>query len=417
MESTVTLNQTRGENPCKTRWVWLCLTILLSVIGVRFNAGRYGSGLLAITAWVGAELAIRRGVNPLAGPWARKGTARAEALRILWPLWRLGFAANVAVMFYVASCLDGRAWLMTATATPWIIFTTLGVLSAALHNLAGSPEALRHYMERIRHIMYLIIGFGPFGMCCIMGTIAVGFIRVWSGGNQLLIQKRSRAMCQFIFQRILRYLEFIGFIKIRYSDRSDKLTTPRLIVGNHISIFDIISTLAFIDQCGTFVKANYARMPIMRQIISACGFIPIDPESHESRQLGMRRAREALLRGETLVVWPEGTRSKDGSLGVFHNGVFRLALEVKADITPMVFTSSGPVFNNLGKLRATQGLTHFDAALEPVIPLDHGARVTPGRVLRARDTVRDFFVQRLSGQDVPEWMRLRPDATQIMEGQ
>lgn len=83
----------------------------------------------------------------------------------------------------------------------------------------------------------------------------------------------------------------------------------------------------------------------------------------------------------------------------------------------MVFTSSGPVFNNLGKLRATQGLTHFDAALEPVIPLDHGARVTPGRVLRARDTVRDFFVQRLSGQDVPEWMRLRPDATQIMEGQ
>ncbi|MCX6125276.1 MAG: lysophospholipid acyltransferase family protein [Proteobacteria bacterium] len=124
------------------------------------------------------------------------------------------------------------------------------------------------------------------------------------------------------------------------------------------------------------------------------------------RQSGMMRAREALARGETFVAWPEGTRSKDGSLGVFHNGIFRLALEVGISVTPVVFTSSGPVFNNRGRFRETPRTVIFTATLEPKIIFNQPNRVTPGRVVLCRDSVRNFFLERLSQADIPEWMRL-----------
>ncbi|MCX6125277.1 MAG: hypothetical protein NTV34_11115 [Proteobacteria bacterium] len=248
------VQQKSPNGPRKISWPWILVAIFLPVLGSKLLIGRFASGLVALSAWVGAEFAVRRGMNPLAGPWARAVSPRGEFLRMLWPLWRLGFALNVLLVFGAATFLEGRQWVIFGTLTPWVIFTSLGVLSAILHNLAGSPARLEKVLLQTRHIFYLIIGFGPFGVCCILGSASVLLIRLWSKGDRQLTQIRSRRMGQYVFRLILRYLEFIGFIRVRFKDLSAPSGRARLLIGNHISMFDIITILAHVEQCGTFVK-------------------------------------------------------------------------------------------------------------------------------------------------------------------
>ena len=220
-------------------------------------------------------------------------------------------------------------------------------------------------------------------------------------------------MGQLVLRSILKWLEFIGLIKVDFQNSSHSIKGKQLIVGNHISMFDIITTLANVDQCGSFVKLKYAQMPLLKQMIHACRFIPVDPDCYESRKNAMALAKESLLRGETLAVWPEGSRTKNGTRGIFHNGVFRLALEVGADVIPAVFMSSEPLFSNGGKYRETKKTVTFTVLCEPKIVLNHHHTVSPGRVLVARDTVENFFNDRLSKSDVPEWMRFYAPSPQL----
>jgi 1-acyl-sn-glycerol-3-phosphate acyltransferase len=50
--------------------------------------------------------------------------------------------------------------------------------------------------------------------------------------------------------------------------------------------------------------------------------------------------RQRLLDGSSLVVFPEGTRSADGSLGPFREGTFRLAIDLGIDIVPMAISGT-----------------------------------------------------------------------------
>jgi 1-acyl-sn-glycerol-3-phosphate acyltransferase len=396
-------------------WQMVIFSLALTFVGSNFLAVRYLSAVIGLGVWVAAEIAFYHGINPLLGPWARSGSDRAEIIKLLWPMWRLAFAINVGLTIVAIHYANEMQWIAFSSSAAWIIFTSFAVLSAVIHLIVRTPENLERQILRLRHTIFLVIGFGPFAVLCLLSMPAVLLIKAFSFGDKDLIQRRARKMGQIVLRNILKWLEFIGLIQVDF--QSPVLTEgKRLIVGNHISMFDIITTLAHVDQCGSFVKSNYAKMPLLKQMIQACRFIPVDPDCYESRKNAMLRAKESLLRGETIAVWPEGSRTKNGTRGVFHNGVFRLALEVGADVIPAVFMSSEPLFSNGGKYRETKKTVTFTVRCEPTITLNHHHTVSPGRVLVARDTVENYFNERLAKSDVPEWMRFhaptpQPEAT------
>lgn len=397
-------------------WQLVIFSIALTFIGSKFLAVRYLTAVMGLGVWVAAEIAIFHGINPLLGPWARKGSDRDEIIKLLWPMWRLAFAINLGLTLIAIHYSNEMQWIAFSSSAAWIIFTSFAVLSAIIHLLVGTPENLQRHMLRLRHTVFLVIGFGPFAVLCLLSMPAVLLIRAFSFGDKELIQRRARRMGQLVLRNILKWLEFVGLIQVDFQTPAPSSDGKRLIVGNHISMFDIITTLANVDQCGSFVKAKYAKMPLLKQMIQACRFIPVDPNCYESRKNAMILAKESLLRGETIAVWPEGSRTTNGARGVFHNGVFRLALEVGSDVIPAVFMSSEPLFSNGGKYRETKKTVTFTVRCEPTITLNHHHTVSPGRVLVARDTVEKYFDERLAKSDVPEWMRFyaptpQPEAT------
>jgi 1-acyl-sn-glycerol-3-phosphate acyltransferase len=169
-------------------------------------------------------------------------------------------------------------------------------------------------------------------------------------------------------------------------------------------MFDIITVLAYVENCGTFVKAKYKRIPILTVAIHFCGFIPVDPTSPESCKEGLLAAKAAILNGESFVAWPEGTRTKDGTLGLFNNGIFRVALETEMDITPIVFTSSQPVFNNLGALGIHEGKITFVADTQPEILTKHLSKITPQDVKDLREQTRSLLLTKINSETTPDWL-------------
>ncbi len=132
--------------------------------------------------------------------------------------------------------------------------------------------------------------------------------------------------------------------------------TPHIIVANHQSWFDVFAIAGFLPARLRFVaKAELAKIPIFGPAWVECGHVSIDRKDrasaiHSITEAG-RRIREENL---SIVLFPEGTRSPDGSLKPFKKGAFVLAIQSGVPIVPVAVRGSWNVMPK-GRFRLRPG--------------------------------------------------------------
>jgi len=105
----------------------------------------------------------------------------------------------------------------------------------------------------------------------------------------------------------------------------------------------------------------------------------------------MKEGEKCLNQGSSLMIFPEGTRSKDGKLGKFRDGAFILSQKTGSPVVPVVITGSGEVFGD-GSIMYRKKYS-MKISLLPPIPSD--AEETPKALGRlARQTILDELGQR-----------------------
>ncbi|MEM8891366.1 MAG: HAD-IB family hydrolase, partial [Bacteroidota bacterium] len=116
---------------------------------------------------------------------------------------------------------------------------------------------------------------------------------------------------------------------------------PAVFIFNHQSSADvfIVSKLIRKDATG-IAKKELKNMPIIGQLMMASGVIFIDRKNREKAIEAMKPAVEALKQGTSIIIFPEGTRSKDYKLGSFKKGAFHLAMQAKVPIVPVVIRNA-----------------------------------------------------------------------------
>ncbi len=109
-----------------------------------------------------------------------------------------------------------------------------------------------------------------------------------------------------------------------------------VLVANHSSIFDILVLLAHIPlQFRWLAKAELFDIPFFGQSMASCGYIPISRSSPRDWARTLKGAVERIRNGASVVVFPEGTRSKDGVIQDFKRGGFKLAVRSGQPVVPV----------------------------------------------------------------------------------
>ena len=117
-----------------------------------------------------------------------------------------------------------------------------------------------------------------------------------------------------------------------------------ILVSNHQSNFDIFALLGYLPiQFRWIAKAELFRAPFMGWAMHRIGYISIERDSPKKAYRSMLKAAEAVNRGVSVMIFPEGTRSPDGKLQPFKKGVFLIALKSQAAILPITIQGTAKI--------------------------------------------------------------------------
>ena len=139
-----------------------------------------------------------------------------------------------------------------------------------------------------------------------------------------------------------------------------------IFVTNHQSYVDIPVLMKAIPNTIRFVyKKQLSKIPIFGWGMYLSGYIPIDRENVRTAITSLKKAAKKIKNGISVVIFPEGTRSTDGSLGEFKRGMFVLADEAKVDIVPVTIDGTYKIVPR-GKFKLRSG--HVTVTIDKPIP-------------------------------------------------
>jgi len=111
-------------------------------------------------------------------------------------------------------------------------------------------------------------------------------------------------------------------------------------VSNHQSFLDIFAMSRQRREMKWIAKEEVFKIPFFGLYFRLSGDIPVNRGDRESGGAAIEKARWYVDRGMPVMIFPEGTRSRDGRMGPFKPGAFRLAIEAQVPIVPVAVTGS-----------------------------------------------------------------------------
>jgi len=147
-----------------------------------------------------------------------------------------------------------------------------------------------------------------------------------------------------------------------------RATRGTVVVSNHISFLDPLLLISLVPRTITIVRRDFFRVPVFGWLLRGAGFLA--PDLFAEGQPWIDRVARHLRAGGNLLIFPEGTRSRDGTLAPFKKGAFFLARLLEAPIavlrvrgTDRLFSPGRLTFDTSASLpMEVHRLTAIDAA-------------------------------------------------------
>lgn len=194
--------------------------------------------------------------------------------------------------------------------------------------------ALRRYLNWRWRQLATGLAFAVFGLGgLLLPLYALPWLLLTPGGERR--EARARWLVQQNFRLFMRFMRLVGIMNFSVQNLAELQRPGQLILANHPSLIDVVFLISLLPRADCVVKSELLRNPTMRGVISLAGYIAnSDPEQV------LKAARATLARGNSLIIFPEGTRTEPGQPIRMQRGAANVALRLSQAIRPVVIDVS-----------------------------------------------------------------------------
>lgn len=140
-----------------------------------------------------------------------------------------------------------------------------------------------------------------------------------------------------------------------------------LYVANHASFFDVILlSPKFPSLTGYVAKKSFSKIPLLAQAMKMTHTLFLDREDIKQGLKTILAAIEQVKAGISMIIFPEGTRSKDGNMAEFKEGSMKISIKSGCPIVPVAISNTAEIWeNHFPKLTPVGVIIEF---LDPIDP-------------------------------------------------
>lgn len=148
--------------------------------------------------------------------------------------------------------------------------------------------------------------------------------------------------CSFKF--FIEMMRVLGVLSYDITNKN-KLTQPgQLIIANHPTLLDVVFLISIIPHADCVVKSTLLRNPFTRGPLRAGRYI-----GNDNPEQVINEARQSLARGNSLIIFPEGTRTKPQQTIKFQRGAANIAIRASNKLSPVIINCTPPTLSKQDK--------------------------------------------------------------------
>ena len=220
---------------------------------------------------------------------------------------------------------------------PGLDFTRIFILNTILCFLACVYGLPLYIWRALRTLLYTLYSLLFFVVCSI--GLMTPFVSLYIKIGKMTLEKRDNlhGILQWISKFIMIWHGIPG-VKYRSRRNSDEsLDGPSVLICNHQSHLDLMTLLPLKKKIVVLTNDWVWKSPFFGYVIRHAEYYPV------SAGLDVLKPKlKALIdKGYCISIFPEGTRSRDCTIGRFHKGAFQLAEELNVDILPVIIHGAG----------------------------------------------------------------------------
>jgi 1-acyl-sn-glycerol-3-phosphate acyltransferase len=205
---------------------------------------------------------------------------------------------------------------------------------------------------------------------CFMGILFPVTLIIW-----LIVMPfdRQRVVTHWIIvcqEVIMSAVIPIWKIRIEGREKSSRNTTY-VIISNHQSILDILLINCLRYRFKWISKIENMKVPVLGWYLRMAGYLTVNRGNEESKAELLEKALICLQQGNSIMIFPEGTRSLNGEIGFFKRGAFLLAIQAGVPVLPVLIDGTSEILPKHG-FKFRSGYKVHIRVLDPVLPDEFG---------------------------------------------
>jgi 1-acyl-sn-glycerol-3-phosphate acyltransferase len=184
---------------------------------------------------------------------------------------------------------------------------------------------------------------------------------------------------------------------------------PYVFMANHASSLDIWAMFVAVPRrIRMIAKKQLAQIPLFGWVMWAGRFIFIDRQNAVAARRSIEEAGKRIHDGDSVLLFPEGTRTRDGSLGLFKKGGFHLAIKAGVPIVPVALLGTRALMPRGSYLLRSGTITAVIGEPIPTEGLADADRTALNE--RVRNVVESMLSETMAGKEPSQTNAAAPNA-------